>query len=66
MWNNMVYVVIDEQNNVLVTQNSEEVDKFLKSKDGVYYMIVKNGNYVVSEMYQTYGKKTYRIDSKIM
>jgi len=66
MGNSMIYVVIDEQNNVLVTQNSEEVDKFLKAKDRVYYMIIKHGNYVISETYQTYDKKPYRIDSKIM
>jgi ribosomal protein S12 len=62
----MLYVIVDENNNVLITENSEKVDEFMKQKNGVYYMIVKNGNYVVSETYQVYDKKPYRIDSRIM
>jgi len=62
----MVYVVISQENDILVTNDSREVDKFLKSKEGAFYILSKYGNYVTCETYQTYNGKIYRIDSKLM
>ena len=62
----MLYVIVDEKGNTLVTQDSKTVDEFMKQKEGAFYVLSKYGNYVTAELYQTYNGKIYRIDSKLM
>jgi len=58
----MKYVVIDKEGNILITEKSEEVDRVLKSKEGIFYVIAVYGSPFSIEKYQTAHGKIYRID----
>jgi hypothetical protein len=59
----MVYVVLNEKGDILVTQDIKQVDNFLVREDGLYHLISVYGKYVTHEVFQTVNHKIHRIDS---
>ena len=60
---NMKYVIVDEKGNIIITEDTNQVDIFLTKEDGLYHLITIYGKYVVHETFQVHNKKIYRIDA---
>ena len=59
----MKYVIVDEKGNIIITEDTNQVDNFLSREDGLYHLISVHGKYVTHEVFQIHEKKIYRIDA---
>jgi len=59
----MKYIIVDGRGNIMISQDSKEVDIFLTKGEGVFHIINIYGNYVYVEKYQVENGKIYRVDS---
>jgi len=59
----MTYIAIDQEKNILVTENEKEVEKFLSKNEGIFYVISVYPARITIEKYQTVGNRTYKLDT---
>jgi hypothetical protein len=58
-----MYVVVKNNKEVKVFQESEKVDEYIRKEDGNYYIVSIYPALMVVEQYQVYEKKAYRINA---